>query len=403
MASQPDDATKPLIHEPSGPQIATGWKPRIAICTAHFHPTLGGSERQMFQLAERFADRGHQPLVLTRRMPGLAARETLHGIEIRRAIRTVSLGPMFGASFIASLASLLIRWRHRYDVVLCAQIPWEAVASGLVCTRLAKPSLVIAASTGPRGDVRQLREAKGSRLWRKLVLRNQLFLALSTQARDELEELGCAPARIRRITNGVDLQKFQPCTEPDLKRARTVVCVARLTAAKTPEFLLRAWRQVNASGRFHLLMVGSGDLGESLKAQSQRDGLVNVEFLGDCIDVPAIHRRACIFVLPSPSEGCSNALLEAMASGLCPVVTRVPGNVDLVTHGLNGLLVTHGEDHELAAALLRVLEDENLRRDLGQAARLHVERHHDLQKIASQFLGLFQDLKACVGRQNLQQ
>ena len=367
---------------------------RIAICLAHFHPVVGGAERQMFQLAERWAQWDQEPVVFTRNTPGLPRREFVNGIEIRRVIRTCALGPLFGLSFIGSLAASLLRSASRFDVVLNAQVPWEAVATGLVCPLVGKRSVVIPASTGPTGDVRQILNAKGSWLLRRLVLNNDLFVALSSKARAELYELGCRPGRVCRIGNGVDIDRFRPVPEEDSQRDRTVVFVGRLVDAKNPHVLLRAWQRVNEAGKYRLLIAGDGPLSGDLRDRAKRQGLRGVEWLGRVDDIPSLHRQASVFVLPSPNEGCSNALLEAMASGLCPVVSRVPGNVDLVRDGVNGLLFHHDNEGELARALGPALEDGALRRRLAASARGYVVAHHDLDRIAGELLDACQML-AC--------
>lgn len=358
---------------------------RIAICVAHFHPVVGGSERQMQRLAERFRERGHEVFVLTRAMRGQAVHETLSGYPVHRVIRNLSVGPAFGASFIASLAAELIARRRSYDVIVAAQLPWEAIATGFVAKILGKPTLVFAASTGAKGDVAQILHARGSRLLRRLALSNSAFVALSSQAERELLQLGCPTDSMLRSTNGVDLQTFQPAAgEPE--RDRTVLYLSRLSPAKNPQVLLRAWQTVNRGGQYKLLVAGDGPLADELRSLSDQLALKNVEYLGNVSDVPAVHRRASVYVLPSPSEGCSNALLEAMASGLCPVATRVPGNIDVVEEGVNGLLFEHDDAPQLAAALERVLADEPLRRRLSEAARRHMTEHHDLDHIASDLL-----------------
>lgn len=374
---------------------------RIAICLAHFYPTVGGAERQMQQLAERWARWGHRPLVLTRHVPGLPQHETLRGVEIHRVIRTWPLGPLFGLSFIGSLAANLFRYRRQFDVVLDGQIPWEAAATGFVCPALGKPVVVVPASTGSAGDVRQILRAKGAGWWRRLVLRNSMFLALSNEAEEELRELGCPDAAIRPITNGVDLERFSPAGSDAGERDRTVLYLSRLAAAKNPHVLLRAWRRLNGDGHSRLLVAGDGPLAAELRQFAAAESLRNVEFVGHVDDVPAAHRRASVFVLPSPSEGCSNALLEAMASGLCPVVTRVPGNIEVVRDGQNGLLFDYDDDAQLAAALARVLDDAPLRERLSAAARQDIVERHDLDEIARRFLTLFRELldsRACGGR-----
>ena len=85
-------------------------KLRIAICLSHFHPTIGGAERQLLQLARYWTAWGHRVYVFTRPMAGQTRRETVDGIEIRRSLHTLSLGPLFGVTFIGRLtASLLAR------------------------------------------------------------------------------------------------------------------------------------------------------------------------------------------------------------------------------------------------------------------------------------------------------
>lgn len=367
---------------------------RIAICLAHFHPAVGGAERQMFQLAERWARSGHEPVVFTRRMPGLPRREVLDGLEIRRVIRSLPLGPLFGASFISSLAAQLVRHAGRFDVVVDGQAPWEAVATGLVCPLLGKPAMVMPASTGPVGDIQQILEARGSWLLRRLVLRNHLFVAISSQAAAELRQLGCPDDAVRRIGYGVDLERYRPGGEDSPERARTVVWVARLVTAKNPHVLLRAWQRLNGAGKYRLLLAGDGPLKAEMQEFVAQNQLREVHFLGNVNDVPPLHRQGSVFVLPSYGEGCPNALLEAMASGLCPVASRVPGCADVVEDGVNGLLFASDDDRQLAAALGRALDDAPLRRRLSAAARAYVETHHDFDRVAESLLAEFQALAA---------
>lgn len=356
----------------------------------------------MFQLAERWARRGHEPHVFTRYVTGLPRTETIAGITIHRVIRTVPWGPLFGLSFIGSLAGKLLRFARRYDIVLDGQVPWEAVATGMVCPLLGKPTVVVPASTGPLGDIQQVLDARGSWLLRRLVCRNSRFVAISAQARREILSLGCRESAIHDITYGVDASHYRPApsdgaassTGESAERDRTVIYVARLSPVKNPYVLLRAWRRLNTEGRYRLLLAGDGPMAGELRDFAQREGLKRVEFLGHVDDVAALHRRGSVYVLPSPSEGCPNALLEAMASGLCPVATRVPGIIDVVRDGEHGLLFEHDRDDELAAALARVLEDAEVRRRMATAAREHVVATYDLDKIAADFLALFRELLA---------
>jgi len=369
---------------------------RIAVCLSHFHPTVGGAERQLFQLASRWAAWGYEPVVITRSARGLPRCEVIEGIEIRRVISTVPLGPLFGLSYLATLAGNLGRLVRRFDVVLAGQAPWEAVATGFAATWLGKPSIVRIASVGPRGDIAQLVHAKGSGFWRRMLLRNGLFLAPSERAYTELLEYGCPAEKIRRFTNGVDVERFRPPASAELPpdRDRTALFVGRLSQEKNPLAVLRSWKKLGRRAGFHLLVAGDGPLRESLAAYARQESLSNVEFLGQCSEMPDVYRRASICVQTSPHEGCSNALLEAMAAGLCPIASRVPGNIDLVEHEVNGILVALNDHDDLAAAMTRLFADDPLRNRLAAAARQRVVERHSLDRVARQYVVLFEELLA---------
>ena len=386
--------TTPLASAASNVETGSNRPLGIAICLAHFHPMVGGAERQMRQLAARWSEWGHRPIVFTRAVAGLPEVESLDGFEIRRAIRVWDRGPMFGTTFLASLALELWRARRRYDVILAAQSKWEAVCSGYVSSMTGKPSLARVASVGPRGDVAELSGARGAIIWRRLFLRNARFVAPSEFARDELLAFGCDTSRIERMTNGVDLTAPPAPRDAPAERERTALFVGRLATAKDPLAALRAWRLANGHGKWRLLIAGDGPLRAEMESFVARRSLAGVQFLGSRDDMRAIYPRAAVQLQTSPHEGCSNALLEGMAAGLCAVATAAPGNDNIIVDGENGLTAAVGDDEALARAIVRAFEDEALRQRLAHAARDHVERHHDLDALARRYLTLFEEMFA---------
>ncbi len=114
---------------------------------------------------------------------------------------------------------------------------------------------------------------------------------------------------------------------------------------------------------------------EELRAVAAARGLA-----GDCTFVPATGqvaewlRAIDIFVLPSRSEALSNALLEAMACGCCPVASRVGGNVELIRHGENGMLFEAGDVEQLSGVLDTLVELRVLREQLAARARSTAEQ-----------------------------
>jgi glycosyltransferase involved in cell wall biosynthesis len=140
-----------------------------------------------------------------------------------------------------------------------------------------------------------------------------------------------------------------------------------------------------------LLLAGRGELEQELKEEAQRLGIAErVRFLGLRQDVPKLLAVMDVFVLPSLSEGLSIALLEAMRAGRPVVATRVGGNPELVIEGKTGFLVAAEDAPALAQAILKLLEDSNQAKTFGARARRLVEQQYTLDRMADEYLQLYQ-------------
>lgn len=150
------------------------------------------------------------------------------------------------------------------------------------------------------------------------------------------------------------------------------VTVARLVPQKGIDVLISALGQtVGAAQNWTLTLVGDGTEREVLEQQVQQAGLQKqVLFLGFRSDPQKFLLQAGVFVLPSRFEGMPNALLEAMAARLAVIVTDAsPGPLEVVEHGVSGLVVPSDDPFALAAAMDRLAADPALRERLGTAAR----------------------------------
>lgn len=117
-----------------------------------------------------------------------------------------------------------------------------------------------------------------------------------------------------------------------------------------------------------------------------------VRFLGLIDDIPALLAETDIFVLPSYSEGLSNALMEAMASRCACVASDVGGNRFLIQNGVSGFLFPPGDREALAAHLERLIDDTAKRTSLGEAARKKIEEQFSWKVVSEQYKKLFQEL-----------
>jgi glycosyltransferase involved in cell wall biosynthesis len=120
-----------------------------------------------------------------------------------------------------------------------------------------------------------------------------------------------------------------------------------------------------------------------------------VEFWGWHDDMAAVFRDAHVISLPSYREGVPKVLIEAAACGRPIVTTDTPGCREIVRHEVNGLLVPPRDAKALANALLRLIENPELRRRMGQAGREIAVAEFSLEKVVSETLAVYRKLLAC--------
>jgi len=181
---------------------------------------------------------------------------------------------------------------------------------------------------------------------------------------------------------GVDVAKYNPMPGDRTGKPFTIVCVGRLTPAKGQHILIEACSTLRAWGReFRLVIVGAGPDEHALRASVVEHQLgQHVVFTGalNQDEVQAWYRQSDVFALPSFAEGIPVVLMEAMASGVPCVTTRITGIPELIRDGIDGFLVTPSDSQELADTLAMLMDDPELRRELGEAGRARVGAHYDL-------------------------
>jgi glycosyltransferase involved in cell wall biosynthesis len=270
--------------------------------------------------------------------------------------------------------------------------------------RLAGASIVVA-SIRDTGD---LLTPMQTRL-QKLVCRFADCVLVNAEAiRESLIEQGYDPSKIVVIRNGIALSNFargerNAALRRDLgfpSSARLVAVFSRLNPMKGVEYFLDA--AIILAERFpdvRFLVAGDGGSRKELEDRACRLGLgPRIVFAGFRSDVRELLSEAAISVLPSLSEGTSNTLLESMAAGIPVIATRVGGNPEVIEDGVSGLLVPPRDSAAIAAAMIRLLEDEDLALRLGQAGMRRVSELFSLSGSVQQTEHLYQRLVEVKGR-----
>ena len=207
------------------------------------------------------------------------------------------------------------------------------------------------------------------------------------------------------LGTGVDVEKFHPVTKNN--NIPVVLFSSRMLATKGVLEYMEAVRILKQNGfEARFALAGTTDSGNPASVTDRQIASWNqsglVEWWGWREDMPNTLAQTDIFCLPSYREGVPNALIEACACGLPIVTTDVPGCRDVVTHGLNGLLVPVRNASALAEALGTLLADPNLCRSMGTAGREIAMNKFSLTKVNAETLDVYKILLSTFSRSTKQ-
>lgn len=320
----------------------------------------------LFEILRRWRRRGHEITWLSSGWPGGAAADERDGIRIVRRGAWWNANHALPAAYRRDLAG------ERFDAVIedINKLPFFAPRWAKAPVLAVVPHLfgtTVFAETGVLQALYVL--AHEARI--PSVYRDTPFLAISESTRDDLVARGIAADHVTVVHCGLDHERYRP-TAPKAAEP-TVTFLGRLRKYKGVDLLLEAFARVRCElPAARLEIVGDGPHRGVLERRARALGLAEaVRFLGF---VPAEEKvarlsAALVAVCPSPKEGWGLTVVEANACGTAVVASRSPGLVDSVRDESTGLLVPHGDVTALAAAILRVLGDPDLRARLEGEGR----------------------------------
>jgi glycosyltransferase involved in cell wall biosynthesis len=359
------------------------------LCIAHVTSETGfsGGEVQVFLLLEGLRQRGHRVLLLC--PAGSRSAEE----AARRGIAYLTVRMRNDLDWPAVIALARAFRQHRPDLVHLhtGRANW---LGGLAAYALHLPAI-----STRRMDRRVKRNWRTRLIYHHLV---QRAVAISPAVTTCLAAGGVPPARTRLIYEAVDPAHLQPTVDRSATRAalgaqpadRVLLALAALIRRKGLDVLLDALPLVAAHRLRPLLWIaGDGPERSALRTQAERLGLGGqVQFLGRRSDVPDLLAACDVFVLPSRREGLGVSALEAMAAARPVVCSAVGGLTDSVVDGRTGLLVPAEDPDRLAQALVRLLNDDDLRLRLGQAGPERIGEGFLAEQMVDAYERLYRDV-----------
>ena len=373
----------------------TGRAIHIAMLTHSYHPVIGGAERQIQNLVPYLAAEDVRLSVITRSVSGSPLTEEINGATVYR-MPAPKPKPLASLSYTSSA---LLKLRSLAPQIIHAHGLFATTTTGVLAKQaLGIPLVVKLMRGGVDGDVARLRDKfLGRQRLRYFQRHVDRFIVISQEITGELDAHGSSDDRYVYIPNGVDLSRFVPPDAAEKAEIRAslglsadevvVLFTGRLAPEKRLDLLLRSWAAVEDQlPHAKLMIVGTGPDATMLKRLARP----SVIFTGPRDDVAPLLQAGDIFILPSATEGLSNALLEAMAAGLAPIATDVGGASDVIVSGESGILVAPGRENELTLSLCRLIKDQALRTRVSARARARIAERFDLRRTASDLRSLYE-------------
>lgn len=384
-------------------------KPVVLMVLGEYYPEVSGGGLQARELIRVLRDRVDFSVLTTSSVKN--GPEDVEGIPVHRVRLDIADVP---SQIRASLrfAGLLLGLVRAADIVHLNGITRKNVIV-TVLAKLFRKDVILTLHSGGHDDLATIKAKSVAMFWS--VKQATRVVGVSNSLRDATIECGI---RAVTVSNGVDTARFHPVETPERREIRRklslpedkalILFVGFFSQEKGPHRLFAAWQRlpVVIRERTELVFVGRTkgphtEVDPTLADAIKRDaGRVSGKpiFVERTAEIEQYYQASDMFVLASTREGCPVALLEAMATGLPIISTRLPGSTDsIIDHAMNGHLVEPGDIDALSSAMLHMLSHPDEAGRLGRAARQVAQHSLSIAKTASAYLGLYGEMTRAAG------
>jgi glycosyltransferase involved in cell wall biosynthesis len=366
---------------------------KILLLNSEFPPIGGGAGNASANISRHFVDLNHHVAVLTSRFAQLPQYEEWHGVHIYRIPSLRKFQDRSG--LLEQVSYILVGWwkvgRLIKDFSPDVVLAFFGIPSGAIAWWLKVKYRIPYMISMRGGDVPGFRPYDFAMYHRlvspflRVIWKNAASLVANSRGLRDLALHFEPLARINLIPNGVDLEAYafkdRKWVPPRL------LSVGRLVYQKGLDLAARALAELKDLD-WEWVIAGDGSFRQELSSLCLELGIDDrVIFAGwqSRDQLKQLYHDANLFVFPSRHEGMPNAVLEAMASGLPVVASRIAGNEELVIHGETGLLVPAESVTELVSALRQLIMDVDICKKMGDAGRARVEAGYSWRGVASDY------------------
>jgi glycosyltransferase involved in cell wall biosynthesis len=220
--------------------------------------------------------------------------------------------------------------------------------------------------------------------------RAQIFNSVSAAENARKRGGAFVPREISVVRNALDLDRFAPSPLPRNELLK-IIAIGSLVPVKRWDRLLKAACRLKQEGFIFVIRIaGDGPLRQSLLEKATELNIAHeVELIGQTENVPGLLSEATLLVHTSESEGCPNAVMEAMACARPVVATDVGDTRFLIEDGKTGFVVQNGDNGALAERIANLMNDRELCVRMGKAGRAKAEKEFGLERLVAETLGAY--------------
>lgn len=350
-------------------------------------------------LYTKLIEKGHKVTIITRGSSTRTQRKVINGIEVIY-VRFIPLYPFYLDIHGLFLNKIFKSLESQIDIVHIHLPLVPFIKTSLPIITTIHTSVLCNIRSIEINDLRSMIEKYMGKfvsypLELKLLRRSDIITTVANSVAQELREYHIDPNEVTVIENGVDEKIFIPIKNKN--KSKYILFVGRLSYRKGLLDLIECGRYVCMKyPDISFIIIGKGMLLDKLKKRVEEIGIQkNFNFLGfvNREELIQFYQNATIYVVPSHYEGLPTVLLEAMSCGLPVVATEVSGNLEVVLSGENGILIPPKSPKKMANAISMLLDEDNLRKELGKNARKTIEERYTWDIISEKFLNLYNSVK----------
>jgi len=360
------------------------------ICFWYYPAKVSGATVTVNELAKRQLARGNRVMIFTTRWEGTKAQEVLDGIPIRRVNRCLT---RYFHNFPPSLLPALCR--ENPDIIHVQAI-WGHVPIAFLASKFRNSKFILQ----PQGTWQFIRRRRIdtvylNTLWRLIVEFSNAYLALNADEAKFAHHCGASKEKVHIIPNGVDAMKYQPTSAHYFSKmgveGDVILFVGAMEQRKGIDTIIESIPLVREEfPKATFVFVGRGDIDvKRLAAEIEVDDRVLVLGPKHGKELVDIYSSADIFLAPSIYEPFGIVLIEAMACEKPVISTSVGGPKEIISDGIDGFLINPGDANALAGRITQLLEDKEMRVEMGRRARQKVLEKYTWDTINERVLQVY--------------